>query len=201
MKESSAKSGFKVISITALILKIITILTIIAVLSTIIFAIVKNRKNEKEIEESQVVAEIVYTEDVKEISDLEKLQNFFGLKVYDKEKAENNIFSITVLATMIFVIEFILLVLIFDGIQRIFKNLYKTDDGFATKTNARIIKNIGIIAILRFLIPLTTNIITKLKLAATVKGNIGMFQTICAAIIVLVSFLSYYKIKAKLKAE
>ena len=86
MKESSAKSGFKVISITALILKIITILTIIAVLSTIIFAIVKNRKNEKEIEESQVVAEIVYTEDVKEISDLEKLQNFFGLKVYDKEK-------------------------------------------------------------------------------------------------------------------
>ena len=47
MKESSAKSGFKVISITALILKIITILTIIAVLWTIIFAIVKNRKNEK----------------------------------------------------------------------------------------------------------------------------------------------------------
>lgn len=197
MKENTAKNGFKVISITALILKIITILTILAVVVTVIVSYIKNEKNKEEIEESQVVAEIVYTDDVHEVSDLEKLENFFSLKIYDREKANENIISITVLATLLFVVEFILLILIFDGVQKLFKNLYKTDDGFITKKNARIIKNIGIIAILRFLIPLVTNIITRYRLSSTVIGNITIFKTICTAIIVLVSFITYYKMREK----
>ncbi len=197
MKENTAKNGFKVISITALILKIITILTILAVVVTVIVSYIKNEKNKEEIEESQVVAEIVYTDDVHEVSDLEKLENFFSLKIYDREKANENIISITVLATLIFVVEFILLILIFDSVQKLFKNLYKTDDGFITKKNARIIKNIGIIAILRFLIPLVTNIITRYRLSSTVIGNITIFKTICTAIIVLVSFITYYKMRDK----
>ena len=84
MKENTAKNGFKVISITALILKIITILTILAVVVTVIVSYIKNEKNKEEIEESQVVAEIVYTDDVHEVSDLEKLENFFSLKIYDR---------------------------------------------------------------------------------------------------------------------
>ena len=201
MKEKTAKNGFKVISITALILKIITILTIVAVLTTVIVALVKDKKNKEEIEESQVVAEIVYTEDVHEISDLEKLENFFGLKIYDKEKANENIISITVLATIIFVIEFILLILIFDGVQKMFKNLYKTEDGLVTEKNAKIIKNIGIIAILKFIIPLITNLISKIKLASTVRGSITILQIVCTLVIVLISFVTYYKIHKKLKEE
>lgn len=197
MKENTVKNGFKVISITALILKIITILTILALVVTVIVSYIKNEKNKEEIEESQVVAEIVYTDDVHEVSDLEKLENFFSLKIYDREKANENIISITVLATLIFVVEFILLILIFDGVQKLFKNLYKTDEGFNTKKNAIIIKNIGIIAILRFLIPLVTNIITRYKLFSTVIGNITIFKTVCIAIIVLVSFITYYKMREK----
>ena len=201
MKEKTVKNGFKVISITALLLKLITIVTILAVLITVTVALVKNEKNKEEIEESQVVAEIVYTEDVKEISDLEKLENFFGLKIYDREKANKNIISITILATVIFVVEFVLLILIFDGVQKMFKNLYKTEEGLTTEKNAKIIKNIGIIAILKFIIPLITNIITRIKLGSTVRGNVTIVQIICILIIVLISFITYYKISRKMKEE
>lgn len=201
MKEKTVENGFKVISITALILKLITILTILAVLITVIIALVKNEKNKEEIEESQVVAEIVYTEDVAEISDLEKLENFFGLKIYDEEKANKNIISITVLATIMFVVEFLLLILIFDSVQKMFKNLYKTEEGLITEKNARIIKNIGIIAILKFIIPLITNVITRFKLASTVRGDITLLQIICTLVIVIVSFITYYKISRKMKEE
>lgn len=199
MKEETAKKGFKVISITALILKIITILTIIAVLATIVISIITNKNHKEEVEESQVVAEIVYTDDVKEYGELEKLKDFFGLKIYEEKQANDNILTITVMATIVFVVGFILLVLIFDGVQKIFRNLYKTDDGFYTAVNARTIKNIGIIAILRFLIPLITSVITKIKLGASVSGRMAILQAVCTAVIVLVSFISYYKIQSKIK--
>lgn len=195
MKEESAKKGFKVISITALILKIIAILTILAMIVALVVIGIRNIKSEKELEETQVVAEIEYTDDINELTDLEILQNTFGLKIYDEVKANKNIMTITVLAILECGVEFILLIMIFDGVQKLFKNLYETEDGLITDKNAKIIKNIGIIALLRLIIPLITNTITRYMLSSTVRGNITIFQIVCTLIIVVVSFITYYKIR------
>lgn len=199
MKEETAKKGFKIIEITALILKIIAILTILAMTVSLVIIGIKNIKSEKEIEETQVIAEIEYTDDVGELTDLEVLQNAFGIIIYDEIKANENIIPITVLAILDCIVEFILLIMIFDGVQKLFKNLYKTEDGLITDKNARIIKNIGIIALLRLIIPFVINIITRYMLSSTVRGNITIFQIICTLIIAIVSFVTYYRIRNKQK--
>lgn len=194
MKENEYRKGFKVISGAALILKILTIITMLAIIITVFVMGIKNNINNKEIEESQVVAEIEYTDDIKELTELDILKNTFGIKIYDENKANNNIISIVILATIECVVEFVLLILIFDGVQKLFVNLYKNDDGLMTNQNAKIVKNIGIFAILRMIIPLVSNIITRYSIASTIRGNISIIQIVFTLVIVLVSFITYYKI-------
>lgn len=199
MENETAKKGFKVISLTALILKLITILTIVALLITVGVVAIKNIISENEINESQVIAEIEYTDDINKLTDLEVLKNTFGIKIYNETKANNNIISITVLAIINSIIEFILLIMIFDGVQKLFNNLYKTNEGLMTEKNAKIVKNIGIIAILRFIIPIVINVITRYMLFSTIRGNITIIQVVCTLLIVLVSFITYYRIKINQK--
>ena len=199
MENGTAKKGFKVISMTALILKLIAILTIVALLITVGVVAIKNKMNENEINESQVVAEIEYTDDINELTYLEVLQNTFGIKIYDEIKANCNIISITVLAIINCIIEFILLIMIFDGVQKLFNNLYKTNEGLMTDKNAKIVKNIGIIGIMRLIIPIVINIITHYMLSSTIRGNITISQVVCTLLIVLVSFITYYRIKINQK--
>ena len=194
MKENACRKGFKVISGAALILKILTIITMLVIIITVFVMGIKNNINNKEIEESQVVAEIEYTDDIKELTELDILKNTFGIKIYDENKANNNIISIVILITIECVVEFVLLILIFDGVQKLFVNLYKNDDGLMTNQNAKIVKNIGIFAILRMIIPLVSNIITRYSIASTIRGNISIIQIVFTLVIVLVSFITYYKI-------
>ena len=194
MKENACRKGFKAISGAALILKILTIITMLAIIITVFVMGIKNNINNKEIEESQVVAEIEYTDDIKELTELDILKNTFGIKIYDENKANNNIISIVILITIECVVEFVLLILIFDGVQKLFVNLYKNDDGLMTNQNAKIVKNIGIFAILRMIIPLVSNIITRYSIASTIRGNISIIQIVFTLVIVLVSFITYYKI-------
>lgn len=199
MGKNEGKKGFKVIGSTALILKIITILTIIALIIAGIVIWIKYNIEDEEIEKSQVVAEIEYTDDIEELSDLEILQNVFGINIYDENKANDNIISITVLVSLNCLIEFILLILIFDGVQKLFINLYKTDDGLITDKNAKIVKNIGIFAILRLIIPFVLNIITHYMLSSTIRGKITVFQIVFTLIIVITAFATYYKIRLEQK--
>ena len=128
MEENTGKRGFKVIGVTALILKTITIITIISLIIIATIFTVRNIIETKEIENSQIIAEIEYTDDVNDFSDLDLLQDIFKLKIYDKEKANNNIIPIASIAGINCIFEFILLIFIFDSVQKIFMNLYKTDD-------------------------------------------------------------------------
>ena len=161
---------------------------------TILVVGIKKNMSNKEIEESQVVAEIKYTDDVKELTDLDVLKNTFGIKIYDEKKANDNIISIAILATVEWIVESVLLILIFDGVQKLFGNLYKMNEGLKNINNAKIIKNIGIFAILKLVIPLISNIITRYSIASTIRGNITIIQAIFILVIVLVSFITYYKI-------
>lgn len=194
MEEKTGQNGFKVISNAAFILKILMIIIMLVITITILVVGIKKNMSNKEIEESQVVAEIKYTDDVKELTDLDVLKNTFGIKIYDEKKANDNIISIAILATVEWIVEFVLLILIFDGVQKLFGNLYKMNEGLKNINNAKIIKNIGIFAILKLVIPLISNTITRYSIASTIRGNITIIQAIFILAIVLVSFITYYKI-------
>ena len=194
MEEKTGQNGFKVISNAAFILKILMIIIMLVITITILVVGIKKNMSNKEIEESQVVAEIKYTDDVKELTDLDVLKNTFGIKIYDEKKANDNIISIAILATVEWIVESVLLILIFDGVQKLFGNLYKMNEGLKNINNAKIIKNIGIFAILKLVIPLISNIITRYSIASTIRGNITIIQAIFILVIVLVSFITYYKI-------
>jgi len=125
------------------------------------------------------------------------LQDIFKLKIYDKEKANNNIIPIASIAGINCIFEFILLIFIFDSVQKIFMNLYKTDDGINNDKNRKKLKNIGIYALLKLIVPLALNIVTRYMLSSTIKGKVSLIQIGFTLIIVVTACIAYYKTEEK----
>lgn len=196
-KESPAKKSFKLIISAAFTLKLITILSLIALIISVSLIAISTKTNEQEIEESQIVAELEYTDDVQERPGLDTLQNFYNIKIYDEDKAHDNIIMIWGISTLNCIFELILVIFIFNGVQKLFTNLYKNEDGLVTDENAKIMKNIGFSAILKLLIPAILNIITHYMLASTIRGKITVIQIVFTLVIIITSFATYYDIKSK----
>lgn len=174
------KENTKAISIIN-ILKILVIIVIAIILLVVAILGIKNKVKEKQEEKSQIVAEIVYTDDVKEKTELEK----FGEKFNVKLSNEKNRFLVTAIAFSLFIVELILLVFALDFTSKLlvdYKNKY--------------LKGLSFIMCFKVLLLLLVNLILYLSLKATSFSIITIIETI---LVIIMTIICYILVKRKNK--